>query len=436
MISTILTNRSFLKFLYPFFLSSNAVLSFVFQYICGKQAVMHPFWTFLRNNKYLLLFGILLTYFSSFGQTFLISLYIPELGKVFDLSNTGLSSLYAIATMGSAFTLPWVGRLVDTLPLRKFSFVVVTGLLLACLLLSFAVHPLLVLLGFFGLRLFGQGLMSHTSISTMARAFVRDRGKAISIATLGHPLGEATLPLLISLLIAGLGWRSSLQLSALSLLVLVFPLIILLLKNQERKLLFPQPLEEEQARKSKNPFRVFRERSFWVIAPAVFILGFMNTALFFFQIKLGNSRGWDPSWVAGSLSVFALASALSMTGAGPLVDRLSARRMFPYILISYLAGLLVLAFFDHPLSYPAALIFLAISNGGGSTVKNALFAEVFGTEVIGTVRSVFTTVMVFSTALGPLSFGLLLDAGWSYGQVFLWSAIVVVLIIGWSFRLR
>jgi hypothetical protein len=81
---------------------------------------MRGFWSFIRANQYLLLFGVVLTYFSSFGQTFLISLYIPELGAAFDLSNTGLSSLYAVATMASAFTLPWLGRLVDTQPLKTF----------------------------------------------------------------------------------------------------------------------------------------------------------------------------------------------------------------------------------------------------------------------------------------------------------------------------
>ncbi len=397
---------------------------------------MQSFWSFLRANKYLLLFGIVLTYFSSFGQTFLISLYIPELGKAFDLSNTGLSSLYAVATMASAFTLPWLGRLVDTQPLRRFSFGVIGGLMLACVILSVAFHPGLVLLGFFGLRLFGQGLMSHTSISTMARAFVKDRGKAISIATLGHPLGEATLPLLISFVIGAWGWRMGLRLSALSLLVLVVPLIFLLLRNQSKELLLPSSLEKETAQTSKNPLRILTQSSFWIIAPAVFILGFMNTAIFFFQIKLGNSRGWEPSWVAASLSIYALASALSMMSAGPLVDRLSARKLFPFMLIPYVMGLLVLAFFSHPIAYPAALVLIAMSNGGGGTIKNALFAEVFGTEIIGSVRSVFHMVMVFSTALGPISFGVLLDSGWSYESVFLLSAGLVLVILVWSFFIK
>ncbi|MCB0629886.1 MAG: MFS transporter [Saprospiraceae bacterium] len=397
---------------------------------------MRTFLQFIRTNRYLLFFGITLTYFSSFGQTFLISLYIPKIEEVFGLSNTALSSLYAIATMASAFSLPWVGRLVDTMPLRRFSTGVLVGLAVACVILSVAIHPVLVMLGFFGLRLFGQGLMSHTSISTMARAFAADRGKAISTATLGHPLGEATLPLLIALGIGAWGWRSTLQVSAASLMILVLPFILFLLKSQPSDILSPHHLLGTQQQKSKNPFLVMKDRAFWVITPAVFIVGFLNTAIFFYQIKLGNSRSWDPAWVAGSLSVYAVASALSMMGSGPLVDRFTAFRLFPFMLLPYILGVVLLATLQHPLSYPAALVLIAVSNGGGSTIKNALFAEIFGTEIIGAVRSVFTTVIVFSTALGPLCFGLFLDGGWSYSAVFGMSAILLLLIITWSATLR
>jgi MFS family permease len=220
------------------------------------------------------------------------------------------------------------------------------------------------------------------------------------------------------------------------LLVVVVPLLIVLLRKQSKELLIPTSLEQDKAQTSKNPLRILTQSSFWVIAPAVFILGFMNTAIFFFQIKLGNSRGWEPSWVAGSLSIYALASALSMMGSGPLVDRLTARKLFPFMLIPYVMGVLVLAFFHHPIAYPAALVLIAMSNGGGGTIKNALFAEVFGTAIIGSVRSVFHMVMVFSTALGPISFGLLLDNGWSYGNVFLLSAGVVFGVLCWSFLIK
>lgn len=390
---------------------------------------------FVRSYSPLLFFGLLLTLFSSYGQTFLISLYIPQFEQTFGLSNTGLSSLYAIATMSSAFSLPWIGRLVDTSPLRRFSILIIVGFALSLVFLSLAVHPLMILVGFFGLRFLGQGLMSHTSISTMARAFENNRGKAISVAALGHPLGEAIFPILITLLMGVWGWRWALRLSASSLLLILIPLVLILLAKQPKSLLFPPKLSAEVAKTSRNPLLLFKSKFFWIIAPTVFILGFMNTAIFFFQFKLAVARDWSPAWVAGSMAIYAGASALSLTVAGPLVDRLTARRLFRFILIPYVAGVLILAFFEHPISYPAALICIAMANGNGNTIKNALFAEVFGTEIIGTVRSLFTTVMVFSTALGPLFFGLLLDGGWSYSTIFTFSAGLLVLIVFWSWRL-
>ncbi|GAB5551508.1 MAG: hypothetical protein Sapg2KO_10990 [Saprospiraceae bacterium] len=266
----------------------------------------------------------------------------------------------------------------------------------------------------------------------MARAFEADRGKAIGIATTGHSLGEAVLPLLVSLLLLQLGWRMTFRLEALVIVIFVIPLVYFLLKKQDQQLLYPKVVKTVDQKKAQNPLLLFKERSFWIIAPAVFILGFMNTAIFFFQIKFGLSRSWSPEWMAGSLSIFALVGATSMVVAGPFVDRWSARRLFPYMLLPYLAGVLVLAFGQAAIAYPIALSLLAMSNGAGSTIKNALFAETFGTEVIGSVRSMFTTVMVFSTALGPISFGLLLDQSWTFGQVFLLSASILFAIIVWT----
>ena len=47
--------------------------------------------------------------------------------------------------------------------------------------------------------------------------------------------------------------------------------------------------------------------------------------------------------------------------------------------------------------------------GMGSNIKSALWAELYGEEVIGTVRSLFSALMVFSTALSPFMVGWLLD---------------------------
>ena len=384
----------------------------------------------------MLTFGFLLALFSGFGQTFLISLYIPEIALTFSLSNTEISSMYASATIASAFTLPWVGRHIDFQPLTRFSLGVVLGLALALLALSLAINPITVMVGFWGLRLTGQALMGHTAVTTMARAYDLDRGKAISLANIGHPVGEAIFPLIIALLIENYGWRLPLQFSALSLLIVVVPLVLILLRQADPSILFPHKsaANQEAAGNGRftNPTRLLRSQSFWILLPGITFLGAINTAIFFFQIQFGESRGWSVSWVAGCIAAFAVSSALGMLIAGPLVDRLTARRLFPVFLIPYLAGLVVLSAFRDAVIYPAALILMGFSNGTGSTIINAIYAEIFGTDSIGSVRSIFATIGVFATALGPISFGLMLDNGLDFSSMLLISAGVAVIVMLWS----
>lgn len=151
---------------------------------------------------------------------------------------------------------------------------------------------------------------------------------------------------------------------------------------------------------------------------------------------MGEAKGWSDTWVSSSLAAFAGASALGMFIAGPWVDKLTAKKLFPFILMPYTIGVLSLLITDAAFIYPVALSLMGFAHGFGSTVKNAIFAEVFGVEIIGKVRSLFVTVMVLSTALGPLFFGVLVDKGYTFDEVFLRNAIGLVVVILLSFRIR
>ena len=49
-------------------------------------------------------------------------------------------------------------------------------------------------IGLYLLRMFGQGMMTHAYSTAMARRYVAARGRAISIAQLGHTLSESIVP--------------------------------------------------------------------------------------------------------------------------------------------------------------------------------------------------------------------------------------------------
>ena len=107
--------------------------------------------------------AFLLTFFSSFGQTFFIGRSNAPLRARFDLTDGEFGLLYMIATLASAATLPFLGRTLDHHPGARVARWVIPALAASCLALAFAPSVLLLAVALYGLRLFGQGMMSHVA---------------------------------------------------------------------------------------------------------------------------------------------------------------------------------------------------------------------------------------------------------------------------------
>ena len=107
-------------------------------------------------------------FWSSPGQTYLISLYGAEIRSAFALSHSDFGGMYSLGTLLSAGLLAWTGRLVDRFDLRYLSMVLALFLALACWVMSFTVGMITLAIAFFLLRQSGQGLISHVATTTMS----------------------------------------------------------------------------------------------------------------------------------------------------------------------------------------------------------------------------------------------------------------------------
>ncbi|MFW5706329.1 MAG: MFS transporter [Bacteroidota bacterium] len=385
------------------------------------------YYRFFLHNRKILIFAILLTFYSGFGQTFLLSLYIPEIISEFGISQSVFSSIYAIATLCSGFTIIFAGKLIDRMPLMKFTLLVVAGIIAANLVAGFAFNLVLLFLGFFMLRFFGQGLLSHTSMTTMGRYFTYARGKALSIAYLGFPLAEALFPITIVSLIGMIGWRESLGASAVFIAITLIPLAWYLLSSTNKSMVVETPSARVSGKQAQSevPERSWRQKeiianiNFYIFAPTVFIVGFTLTALFFFQTFIAEFKGWTVEWMALSIAAYAISSFFFSIVSGPLIDRFTARRIFPFVLLPLAAGLLILILFDHPVAAVFFWLMTGITAGANPTTGNALYAETYGVKSLGSIRSIFTFVMVASTAAGPVVYSFLIKMGFTYNHIHL-----------------
>src|SRR5690606_23446686 len=90
---------------------------------------------------------------------------------------------------------------------------------------------LMLIVAIAGLRFFGQGMLSHVTMTTMSRWFNRFRGRALSFAGLGVTSGEAVMPFTITLAIGAFGWREVWVGTALALLAVSIPVIWFLFRD-------------------------------------------------------------------------------------------------------------------------------------------------------------------------------------------------------------
>lgn len=125
--------------------------------------------------------------------------------------------------------------------------------------------------------------------------------------------------------------------------------------------------------------------------------------------------------------MFAIARILASLGVGPLIDLFKARTIFPYYMLP-MAGGFVFAFY-HPGSWSAFVYMglLGATMGMGGALKSALWAELYGTKTVGTVRSMFSSLMVFSSALSPFMMGWLIDNNVAMTTILFWAVVSTLL---------
>lgn len=369
---------------------------------------MRAYWSFVQQNAALLLFGFVCVFWGNFGQSFFLGWYGDAIKLELAISAQTYGALYSFATLCSALTVIWVGAWIDRWPLSRFVMGVAAGLFLACVLMANA-HSIWALgAGFYCVRLFGQALLPHTGITTMARSFDTNRGKAMSLANCGVPVGEVVLPALAVMLMVRWGWQNSWWVIGASVPLVFIPVALACVRRAPA---FEAPPTFADGKKISGRTTLFGDRRFWFGLPALVAAPFILTALFIHQGFVLEQKSWSSHWMAVAFVVYGVAHWLSSMLYGVLVDRFSGLRLFRFYLLPLLAAMLLLANVEGQWVAPAMMILLAGTIGASGVVVSALWAEIYGTSLLGTIRATVSGIAVFATALSPYLVGLLIDHG-------------------------
>lgn len=383
---------------------------------------------FLRENAKWLAAGALLSFLSSFGQTFFVSLFAGEIRYAFSLSLGDWGGIYAIGTAVSAALMVFVGPLADRLRIRSLGLLVVTGLSLACFAMALNPSGAVLVLVILALRFFGQGMLNHLSVVAMARWFVANRGKALAVGALGFSLGEAAMPIPMVWLKGFMDWRLIWVGAGLFCLTML-PVLAFLLRTERA----PKSMSEDNSSPGMDGRHwtrgeTMRHPLFWAMASATLMISAIGTLFWFHQVHFAEIKGWSHLALVSVFPLGTLALSLSTVGYGVAIDRFGVDRLLPLYLLP-----LCLAFVLHGLApnvtwTAAGVILMGIAGGGQATLSAACWAVFFGTRHIGSIKSIALAFMVLGSALGPAISGILIDLGVSYeAQLMFYSALFAML---------
>lgn len=366
---------------------------------------------FIRHNIRWLLGGLILTFFSSFGQTYFIALFSVEIRETFSLSHGDFGVIYMAGTLGSAVTLVWLGRVVDYFSVSKVAFWVCIALSLACAGMSLVSSIWMLVLVIFGLRLFGQGMMSHIAMVAMGRWYATERGRAVSLTSMGYQIGSGIFPLVMVSLIGLIGWRLSWMLASGLMIFVALPSIYLLMQKERipRGQQVAAQTTDDQTQWTHAD--VMADPLFWIMLTGVIAPSFIGTSVLFHQAHIGEIKSWSRELIASSLAVAAIATVAFSLLSGWLIDRFSARQLLPSFLVPLGLGNLLLGWANDSVAIIIFMLLLGASNGISNTLFGALWPEVYGTRYLGAVRSLTMAAMVIGSAFGPGVTGWLIDIG-------------------------
>ena len=389
------------------------------------------------------------------GQTIGLAVFTDSLMEALDLNRTEISLAYLIGTVGSSFLLSIAGRYFDIWGARVMlpttaiflaisiifvSFVdKINSILGASSLVSFG----LITLGYFGARLFGQGVLTNCSRNVLLLWFERKRGLVVGIRMLFVTFGFSIAPMLIGGSIAVWGWRETLWISAGLSGICFFLLSILFVRDTPESCgLKMDGIEASDCDEiaefayCKTLKQAKNSPVFWIYSFSLSMSALFGTALVFHVISIFNEAGRETSEALGYFFPAAIFATSTNFLASYMSDRIPLKPFLVIMVTAKCLGAIGFIYLERNWGYWMLISGFGVSSGLWSLLSNLTFARFFGTTHLGEISGFSSTINVFASAIGPAVFSLGYDFFGTYAVAAKICLIALILLLALAIFMR
>ena len=381
--------------------------------------------------------GFLANVASSFALASTLSIFLKPLTAELGISRGVFSLLRSGEGIIGACCAPLVGTLVDRYGGR---WLMVIGAAIAG-----AGYLILSQVGSFSqfaaIRLtfvtLGDVLMGYMVVNVVvAQWFVRRRGRAFAITSMGVGFAKVCMPVLAAWLLLMLGWRQTWTVfGVLTVALLVLPALLVVKRRPEDIGLFPdgtnepvvsiRPKKRTEGQLSADESemlwtraKAMRSGAFWLLVITFGISSIGVTGLNLHVYSYVTDLGHSPVVAATVMSVIASMQLASPLAWGVLAERIEAKiaAMLRFVVQGVGLGLAI-STGDIFCLYTGFFLY-GIGLGGNMVLPDILWANYFGRRSLGKIRGMGLLISQVLAAAGPPFFGFLFNITGGYGLSF------------------
>ena len=282
--------------------------------------------------------------------------------------------------------------------------------------------------------------------------FMKNRGLAIGLASMGTGIGGMIMNTLSSQLIIHIGWRTTYFVLAAIMFVLVVPPVILIVREKPAdKGLKPYGWEDaeaeriarekavqagtEQAAAPAEKFEGYtftealRMPVFWAV---MFCSVSMVMAIMSFYPTLAphlSDCGYSVTFAALMTSISMGALAIGKVTLGRMFDKLGNRKAVTIACACTLAGTIAMIFCTSPIALAFIVLGVGLGCSFGAVCMPIIVQNIFGMKDYNSIYSKLTVATNLGSALAPVITGRTYDVCGSYVPAYIGVAVLTVISI-------
>ncbi len=324
-----------------------------------------------------------------------------------------------------------VGKLIDRYGARVY--IPLSALLICGCLLLFSISSqawqFVLLFGIIG----ASGLAAPNGIVTsvpVAKWFVRQRGKALALATAGLGIGGIIFLPITQWLIDGHGWRGAWQILALAFLLISLPLAAVFLRRQPEDMglsvdgIPPRRVPDDGLASSRSVGgddeqmwtvrEALRTGTMWKLVSVFALSGVAQGGASFHRIPYFVEKAYGAQLVSWSFAADAGGAAALALVSGWLADRIPIRFLAVASFSGFIVAILLMIYVSSAQMMFLSTTVFGCSVGIGMIVHSYIFAAYYGRAFLGAIRGIVMPINLLSAGVGAPLVGYLHDYTGSY----------------------